>query len=139
MQTSQARAMVENDEQAIRALVDRWLKASENDDLPTMLNLLDDDVIFMVPDKAPFGKEEFAQNYQQIKDTKLKTASAIQEIKVLDSWAWMRNFLKVTFTPSSGTPATHTGHVLTILRKDSNGKWLIVRDANLLLPDSKDE
>src|ERR1041385_4642134 len=92
----------QNEERAIRELVKTWLAASEKGDLTTMLNLLADDVIFMVPGKEPFGRETFAQNFKQLKDTKIKTSSNIQEIKILGDWAWMRNFLRVTFTSSSG-------------------------------------
>ena len=134
MQTQHARDFEEQEEQAIRELVDTWLKASENRELNTILNLMADDVIFMVPGREPFGKEEFAQNYNQMKGTTLKTESDIQEIKVLGNWAWMHNILKVTFTPSDGSPTTHAGHVLTILRKNQDGNWVIARDANLLMP-----
>jgi uncharacterized protein (TIGR02246 family) len=124
-------------EQAIRQLVDTWLKASESGDLNTILDLMIDDVIFMVPGREPFGKEEFAQNYKQMKGVKLTTKSDIQEIKVLGEWAWMRNFLRVTFTPGDGSPTTHSGYVLTILRKTSDGRWRVTRDANLLTPEAK--
>ena len=122
------------DEQAIRELVERWLIASEKGDLPTMLNLLADDVIFMVPNKEPFDKEVFAQNYQQMKGTKMKTESNIQEMKVIGDWAWMRNFLSVTFTNTKGESSTHAGYVLTVLRKKADRGWVIARDANLLMP-----
>jgi len=122
------------EEQAIRQLVDTWLDASKEGDLTTMLNLMADDVVFMVPGQEPFGKEVFAQNYQQLKDTKMETVSDIQEIKILDDWAWMRNFLQVTFTPTGGKPTHRAGHVLTILRKNADGIWLLARDANLLTP-----
>ena len=134
MESKQALDPVQNEEQAIRELVDTWLNASENGELNTILDLMADDVIFLVPGKEPFGKEEFAQNYNQMKGVKLKTESDIQEIKVLGNWAWMHNILKVTFTPSDGSPTTHAGHVLTILRKNQDGKWVIARDANLLMP-----
>ncbi|HEX6731611.1 MAG TPA: SgcJ/EcaC family oxidoreductase [Pyrinomonadaceae bacterium] len=55
-QTSQA--AISNDEQAIRQLVDTFLTASKNDDLDTVLSLLADDVVFMVPGREPFGKKE---------------------------------------------------------------------------------
>ena len=136
MQSKAAIANVDqNDEQAIRDLVDTWLKASETGDLTAMLNLLADDVIFMVPGKEPFGKETFAQNYEKATGTKIETSSAIKEIKVLGDWAWMRNFLRVTFTPTGGDSETHSGYILTILRKNSNGRWMIARDANLLMPE----
>ncbi|HEV8134382.1 MAG TPA: SgcJ/EcaC family oxidoreductase, partial [Pyrinomonadaceae bacterium] len=115
-------------------LVDTWLKASESGDVNTILTLMADDVIFMVPGREPFGKAEFVQNYKQMSGVKLTTKSNIQEIKVLGEWAWMRNLLRVTFTPGDGSPTTHSGYVLTILRKTSDGRWVITRDANLLTP-----
>jgi uncharacterized protein (TIGR02246 family) len=136
MQTRQAKVPdAGNDEQAIRDFVDRWLIASEEGDLPTMLNLLADDVVFMVPTKKPFGKEAFSQSYEQTRGAKLKTRSDIQEIKIIGSWAWMRNFLRVTFTDANGESSTHSGYVLTILNKTPDGRWVIARDANLLMPD----
>ena len=137
MQTKQTPvADVQNEEQAIRDLVDTWLAASEKGDLTTMLNLMTDDVIFMVPGKEPFGKETFAQNYEQLKDTKMQTTSDIQEIKILGEWAWMRNFLRVTFTPGGRESTHHSGYVLTILRKNSDDRWMIARDANLLMSEN---
>ena len=127
---------MKSEQRAIRDLVDTWRAASEKGDLKTMLNLLADDVVFMVPGKEPFGKETFAQNYEQLKDTKLETTSDIQEIKILGEWAWMRNFLRVTFTPTRGESIEHSGYILTILRKRSDGRWVIARDANLLMPSA---
>lgn len=78
MQTKRGTAAEsQQDEQAIRELVEKWLTASEKSDLPTMLNLLANDVIFMVPNKAPFGKEVFAQNYQQMKGTSIEGHNAV--------------------------------------------------------------
>ena len=122
-------------EQAIRSLVDSWLKASEEGDLTTMLSLVSDDVLFMVPGKEPFGKEAFARNYENMKG-KMKTDSDIQEIRIIGDWAWMRNLLRVTFISSSGESTVHSGHVLSVLRKNPDGKWVIARDANLLMPEN---
>ena len=91
-----------------------------------------DDVIFMVPGKEPFGKDEFVAGSEKMKDVKMEAQSDIQEIKVLGDWAWMRNFLKVTFTPPGGAETVKSGHILTILHKGPDGKWVIKRDANLM-------
>src|SRR5690242_18491155 len=115
MQPKQSADVVREDERAIRRLVDDWLNASESGDLDIILTLMADDVIFMVPGREPFGKEEFVRNHQQTKGAKITTESDIREIEVLGDWAWMRNFLKVTFTPNEGIPTTHSGYVLTIL------------------------
>jgi uncharacterized protein (TIGR02246 family) len=126
-----------SNEQEIRDLVETWLKASKEKDLETMLDLLADDVIFMVVGKEPFGKEAFAEMNKGMKDVQIEGKNEIQEINVLGDWAWMRSFLTVRFIPPGGTPATASGHVLTILHRDADAGWVIARDANLLMPQSE--
>lgn len=103
-------------------------------DVPTLLGLLADDVIFMVPGKEPFGKDAFAKSVEGMKDTHIQARSDIQELIVLGDWAWMRNHLKVTMTAPEGQIVSRAGYVLTVLRKNSTGNWVIARDANLLMP-----
>src|ERR1041385_813140 len=94
------------DEQAIREMVHDWLPASKKHDLATMLDLLADDVLFIVPRKEPFGKAEFAaSNKQQMKDTEMEATIDIKEIEVAGSWAWMRSFLNLTFTRQGENPS----------------------------------
>jgi uncharacterized protein (TIGR02246 family) len=123
---------MKSDEQAIRDLVDQWLAASKAGDTATVLSLMTDDVVFMVPGQEPFGKEAFAASSAKMKDALVEGTSDIQEIKILGDWAWMRNRLKVTITPPGKPSVTKSGYVLTILRKQPNGRWAIARDANLL-------
>jgi len=134
MNATQATAT--NDEQAIREMVDTWLEASKRHDLTTLLGLLDDDVLFIVPGQEPFGKEEFAAGNGEMKDVRMEAAIDIKEIKVTGEWAWMRSFLKVSFTPTEGDTTKFSGHILTILRKTADGKWVIYRDANFVSPES---
>jgi uncharacterized protein (TIGR02246 family) len=130
--------VTQGDEQAIRELVDTWLAASKKGDLTTMLSLLDDDVLFIVPGKEPFGKQAFAaSNREQMKDTKMEASIDIKEIEVIGEWAWMRSFLRLTFTPAGGDPAKLSGHILTILHKNQDGRWVIKRDANFVMPESE--
>ena len=124
-----------NDEQAIRELVDTWLEASKKQDLTTLLNLLDDDVLFIVPGKEPFGKEEFAAGNTEVKDFRMEAAIDIKELKVTGEWAWMRSFLKVAFKLGDGDATKLSGHILTIFRKTVDGKWVIYRDANFVMPE----
>jgi len=127
---------MQNDKQAIRNLVETWLAAAGRGDVATMLDLLADDVLFMVPGQEPFGKKQFAAANHQMKDLKVQGNVEILEIEVLGDWAWMRNRLRVTMTPSQGKSVSHLGSVLTILRKNQSGDWVIYRDANLLMPES---
>jgi ketosteroid isomerase-like protein len=43
-----------------------------------------------------------------------------------------RNHLEITITQPDGKLTRSSGYVLTILRKNSDGAWVIARDANLL-------
>jgi uncharacterized protein (TIGR02246 family) len=127
---------MQNDEQAIRDLVQTWMDASRKGDTATILKLMSDDVVFMVPGKEPFGKAAFKASSNQMKDMRVDGTSEIKELKVLGDWAWMRNHINVTVTPPEGKPMTRSGYTLTILRKKSDGAWVIARDANLLSADS---
>ena len=132
MASTEAITATHDDEQAIRQLVDNWLTATKTGDLKAVLGLMDDDVIFMTPGKEPFGKEAFAANSREMASHKIDGVSDIKEIKVLGDWAWMRNYLQITITTPDGKTMQRSGFVLTILRKNSEGAWVIARDANLL-------
>ena len=123
----------QNDETAIRELVQKWLDATKSGDLDTVLSLMADDVIFMVPGREPFGKEAFGFQSKQMKDAKIDAQHEIKEIEVLGDRAWMRNHLTVTLTQPGGEPVKRSGYVLSILRKNPDGNWVLARDANLLM------
>ena len=120
------------DERAIRDLVDSWMKASRAGDTVTVLSLMSDDVIFMVPGREPFGKEAFAASSQSMKGFRLEGSADIRELRVLGDWAYLRNFIEITVTPPGGTPVRRSGYTLTILRKGADGRWRLTRDANLV-------
>src|SRR4051812_18176340 len=61
------------DERAIRTLIANWLAASRSGDLPRVLSLMAEDVLFLVPGKAPFGKAEFAASSAAMKDVRIDT------------------------------------------------------------------
>jgi uncharacterized protein (TIGR02246 family) len=125
-----------DDERAIRSLIDTWYAASEAGDVPKVLSLMADDVLFMVPGKEPFGKDVFATISEGMKGVRLQAKGDIQEIMVLGDWAWCRIHLTVTMTPPNGKPTRRSGYTLTILRKKPNGDWVLARDANLLTTES---
>ena len=127
---------MKNDEQAIRELVRAWLDATKRGDTETVLSLMADDVIFMVPGQEPFGKEAFASASKGMENVRVEGTSDIQEIMVLGEWAWLRQCLKVTITLPEGKSSVRSGYTLSILRKKPDGKWVLARDANLVGPES---
>jgi uncharacterized protein (TIGR02246 family) len=125
-----------DDDRAIRDLVATWMSASRSGDMQTVLSLMTDDVVFMVPGREPFGKQEFAAMSQGMKDVRVEGSSEIRELEVLGDWAYLRSYLQVSVTPPGGNSVKRTGYTLTILRKQPDGRWLLARDANLLTPQA---
>lgn len=122
-----------DDERAIRELVATWMAASQAGDVATVLGLMADDVVFMVPGREPFGKEAFAAASQSMTDMRLEGSYDIREIKVLGEWAYLRNCITISMTPPGDEPMRHAGYTLSILRKEPSGKWVLARDANLVM------
>jgi uncharacterized protein (TIGR02246 family) len=56
-----------DDERQIRELIEAWIAASNARDLPALADMMTDDVVFMTPGRAPFGKAEFAADSQRMK------------------------------------------------------------------------
>jgi uncharacterized protein (TIGR02246 family) len=67
-----------------------------------------------------------------MKNVRLTGTSDIREIKVLGDWAYMRNYIEITIMPPDGVAIQRAGYMLSILRKQSDGKWILWRDANLV-------
>ncbi len=129
-----------SDEQEIRQLVATWMAATRAGDIETVLGLMADDVVFLMPGHPPMiGKSGFAgaANAQRAQGApRFDGTSEIQEIRVLGEWAFMWTKLTVVVTPPGGVPSmTRAGHTLSILKKQG-GKWLLARDANMLSPIS---
>jgi uncharacterized protein (TIGR02246 family) len=126
---------MQDDEEQIRKLVSTWMAATKAGDADTILSLMTDDVVFLVPGRPPMRKDEFAAAARAQASYAAPTfdgSSEIQEIKVIGEWAFMWTKLRVVAMPQDGSPPTErAGHTLSILRRE-NGKWLLARDANLL-------
>jgi len=91
-----------------------------------------DDVIFMVPGREPFGKDAFRTASEAMKNSRLTGSSDIREVNVLGDWACIRNYIDITIASREGGVMRRKGYTLSILRKRSDRKWLLWRDANLL-------
>lgn len=125
-----------DDERAIRNVVDTWLAASKAGDLDTVLSLMSDDVLFLTPGQAPFGKEAFAKMSQGMKGMHVDGTSEIQEVQVFGEIAYLRNALRIVITMPDRKVVRRSGQTLTILRKEADGMWRLVRDANLVMAEA---
>ena len=128
-------AMTE-DECAVREVVATWLEASKHGDTATVLSLMTDDVVFLVPGQKPFGKEAFAAASKSMADMKIDGTSNVEEIHVVGDWAYLRTHLAMTVTLPGRAPMRRSGYTLTIMRKESDGRWRLARDANLVMQEA---
>jgi uncharacterized protein (TIGR02246 family) len=112
---------MQNDEQAIRELVETWLSASRAGDTKKVLSLMADDAVFLMTGQAPMrGKSAFAAAQVALADFDIVATSDIQEIKVIGEWAYVWTDLSIMVTPKKGgTPVKRAGNTLSILRKQA--------------------
>jgi uncharacterized protein (TIGR02246 family) len=122
-----------DDERAIRAVVDEWFAATRAGNVDAVLDLMTDDVVFMVPGQEPFGKEAYAAASRGMANVAIEGTNEIVELRVLGEWAYLRNRIDLTVTPPSGAAVRRSGYTLTIMRKERDGRWRLARDANLLV------
>jgi uncharacterized protein (TIGR02246 family) len=125
------------DEQAIRDLVARWHSATAADDVDTVLGLMAEDVVFLVPGQAPMrGRSAFESGLRKLLTThRIESTGEVQEVEVSGNLAYCWTQLTVSVVPRSGGDAvTRMGSALSVLHKQAGGSWVVVRDADMLPP-----
>jgi uncharacterized protein (TIGR02246 family) len=129
---------MQNDEQAIRTLVNEWQTAAAEGDLQRLGELMAEDVVFLTPGQAPMrGRDAFMDAFREgMKHYRTESEGVIKELHVTDDLAYCWTHLTVTVTPHrEGLPMRRSGNALSILRKRPEAGWVIVRDANMLTPE----
>jgi uncharacterized protein (TIGR02246 family) len=125
----------EDDAQLIRELIEAWIAASNARDLPALMEMMTNDVVFMTPGRAPFGKAEFAVDVERMKGVVIDARAEVQEIEVFGPRATIRNHVRVELTSTGQPPKRMSGYTMSVLRKEADGRWRIARDANLVMPE----
>ena len=127
--------MSQNDEHLIRQAIDTWLQASREGDLPTVMNLMTEDVVFLTPGNPPMSRADFeARSKSMTGKVSIEGKPEIKEITVFGDTAICWNYLEITATPLDGgaAPVKREGNILSVFRKGADGQWRIWRDANML-------
>jgi len=123
------------DEQAIREVVASWHRATAAGDVETVLNLMSEDVIFLVAGHPPMrGRSSFERGLRSLlAQHRIESTGEVQEIEVSDNLAYCWSILTVRVASiAAGDATVRTGSALSILRRQPNGSWVVVRDANML-------
>lgn len=130
---------MEPDERQIREVHSAWIEAVNAGDLVRLLSLMADDVVFLSPGQAPSGREEFSANFSAAhEELRIRCLSELDEVVVVGEVACTRSRDALTVVPRAGGDATQfVGHRLTVYRRQTDGRWLLARDAHTLSPVQK--
>jgi uncharacterized protein (TIGR02246 family) len=122
------------DEKLICGVIETWLEATQKGEVARVLDLMTDDIEFLVPGRPPFGKEAFAGESDGMKDVVFSGRSSVREVEVFGPFAYVRQELLIEMTPKGGAPMRLAGPTLSIFRKCDDGRWRLCRDANFVSP-----
>ncbi len=127
------------DERQIREVHSTWIDAVNAGDLARLLTLMSDDVVFLNPGQAPFGRAGFSANFSAAqRQVRISCVSELEEVVVASEVAYTRSRDALSVTQHGGREATQlAGHRITVYRKQPDGRWLLARDAHTLAPVEK--
>jgi uncharacterized protein (TIGR02246 family) len=126
------------DEQAIRDLIALWHRSTAAGDVDTVLGLMTEDVVFLVAGQLPMsGRAAFERGLRGLlAGHRIESTQQVREVQVDGDLAYSWTELSVRVVPLAGgdAPAARSGSALSILRRQQDGRWRLIRDANLLPP-----
>ena len=127
---------MESDERAVREMHATWIAAVNAGDLERLLALMTDDVVFLNPGHAPFGRDGFTVGFSAGHQRfRIRCTSELEEVVVVGDVAHTLCRDALSLTPrADGEPGELAGHRLTVYRKQPDGRWLLARDAHTLAP-----
>ena len=122
------------DERAIRQLHSTWIDAVNAGDLVCLLTLMADDVLFLNPGRAPFGRDGFPAGFSAAHEqARIRCISELEQVVVVGEVAYTLSRDSLSVTPRAGGEAMQlAGHRITVWRKQPDGRWLLARDAHTL-------
>ena len=107
------------DEQAIRDLISTWVRATVEGDLNRIISMTAEDVVFLSASRAPMGLKEFAEAFKG----GVTPTVDVSDIHASGDLAYACCQISV---------GELSGSTLTVYRKQANGEWVLLRDANML-------
>ena len=125
---------MKSDEQAVRELHATWIDAVNAGDLVRLLTLISDDVVFLNPGKAPFGRDGFPAGFLDAhKRLYLTCISDLRDVVVAGDVAYTLSADSLSVkTRDTGETTQLAGDRLTVYRKHPDGRWLLARDCHTL-------
>jgi len=122
------------DEQAIREVVATWDRATRAGDVDALGPLMAEDVVYLVAGRPPMrGRDTFLELARSMQGGgSVEPSGEFEEIRLMGDWAYAIRHLYVAVTQTGAETVRRAGPVLSIFRRESDGRWVLARDANLL-------
>jgi len=123
------------DEQAIRALIQRWHDATAAGDVDAVLSLMAEDAEFLAPGREPMsGRQAFETGLRGLlREHRIRSHGDVREIRVSGDLAFAITRLAVRVESRDGGEANErSGYAMSVFGRDADGAWRLIRDANLL-------
>src|SRR5437764_13648783 len=101
-----------SDEREIRTVHSIRIDAVNAGDLARLLALVAEDVVFLTPGQAPFGREGFSSNFMAAhQQMRICCTSELEEVVVVSEVAYTRSRDALSVTPRAGGKAAQlAGH-----------------------------
>jgi ketosteroid isomerase-like protein len=90
--------------------------------------------VFLNPGQAPFGRDGFPAGFSAAhQHARIRCSSELESVVVVGEAAYTLSRDSLSVTPrASGEPTQLAGHRISVYRKESDGRWLLARDAHTL-------
>src|ERR1051325_6803991 len=130
---------MEPDERAVREVHSTWIDAVNAGDLDCLISSMADDVVFLVPGQAPFGRTGFCSNFSAAhQQARIHCISELEDVAVVGEVAYTLSRDSLSVTPRAGGETMQlAGHRITVYRNQPAGRWLLAREAHTLSPEAK--
>ena len=124
----------EADKNAILLIVGRWRAATKAKNIDAILELVDDDVVFLPSTLPPIrGKKEVERMYRTFfpQYREVKQEEVIEEVRIAGDWAFFWGTDELHLVPESGGAEIHMrGKGLGVLKRQADGSWRFWRGIN---------
>jgi uncharacterized protein (TIGR02246 family) len=127
------------EERTIREVHATWIAAVNAGDATRLLSLMADDAVFLTPGQEPVSRDTFPGGFLAAHEQHLiHCVSELHDVAVVGkvAYTWARDSLSIA-PRAGGEPMYFAGHRLTVYRRQSDGCWLLARDAHTLSPAVK--
>ena len=126
-----SRAMSDRD--AILALVQQWREATTARDIPKLLAMVTEDIVFLPGTIPPVrGKAAVEELYRSAfaQYRQIEQLAAVEEVQIAGDWAFLWGTDELRLQPESGPLVHMKGKGLSVLKRQADGTWKFWRGIN---------